>query len=174
MGDQVSRKSPITPTMLLHILRHLDMDNIVDCNVWAACLVMFFTMLRRSNVLPLSSNAFDPSRPRLCQEQRWHYGLHQVVQDNSIPTANSLTTPTKDHIEPFVSYTSSVLGAIQVLQSPYSPSQNRARVGNGVHFMFDSNSRSVFPKESSGADRFLKKRCPTCPFGPIYVSGPKK
>ena len=47
--------------MLLRIPRHLDLANTGDSNYWAACLVMFYGMLRRSNVLPESAGQFDPS-----------------------------------------------------------------------------------------------------------------
>ena len=53
------RKLPITPVILLKILRHLDLNKSIHINFWAACLLMFFGMLRRSNVLPKSSSNFD-------------------------------------------------------------------------------------------------------------------
>ena len=62
LGDSVNRKLPITPMILLDILKYLSMDNIVHCNVYAASLVMFFGMLRRSNVLPSSKSKFDTRR----------------------------------------------------------------------------------------------------------------
>ena len=37
------------------------MDNIGDCNIWAAALVMFNGMLRRSNVLSCKKS-FDPTK----------------------------------------------------------------------------------------------------------------
>ena len=37
------------------------MDNIGDCNIWAAALVMFYGMLRRSNVLSCKTS-FDPTK----------------------------------------------------------------------------------------------------------------
>ena len=46
----------------------------------------------------------------------------------------------------------------------YSRSQNSPPDGNGVHFMFEVVSRLLFSEESDGADHFLKKMCPTCPF----------
>ena len=49
----------------------------------------------------------------------------------------------------------------------YSRSQNSPPEGKGFHFMFKVVSRLLFPEESDGADHFLKKRCPTCPFWPI-------
>ena len=55
----------------------------------------------------------------------------------------------------------------------YSPSQKWARVGNGIHSMFDIDSRPVFPKEPSGTDRFLKIGAQHAHLGPFkYLSLP--
>ena len=61
LGDTPTRKLPIDPSLLLKILSKLDLDNIEDCNVWAAALVMFYGMLRRSNALTCEKT-FDPSK----------------------------------------------------------------------------------------------------------------
>lgn len=50
-GTLVASKAPVTPTMLLNIYRQLDFEKRDDCVFWGACLVMFFGLLRRSNVL---------------------------------------------------------------------------------------------------------------------------
>ena len=65
LGDSVSRKLPITPSLLLHILSCLDMNNVTHCFIWAAALVMFYAMLRRSNLLPKSANSFCAKRQLL-------------------------------------------------------------------------------------------------------------
>ena len=62
LGESVSRKMPITPQMLITLLSSLDLQQVAHCNIWAAALLMFFAMLRRSNVLPLSPSQFDPRR----------------------------------------------------------------------------------------------------------------
>ena len=59
--DKVQRKEPITPQLLLHLLAHLDITTPFGANVWAAALLMFFGLLRRSNVLPSSSGTFAPN-----------------------------------------------------------------------------------------------------------------
>ena len=61
LGDTPTRKLPIDPSLLLKILSKLDLDNIEDCNVWAAALVMFYGMLRRSNALTCDKT-YDPSK----------------------------------------------------------------------------------------------------------------
>ena len=62
LGDRVTRKLPITPRHLYLILQGLDIKVPRDAAVFAACLLMFFGLLRRSNVLPPSGGAFDPLR----------------------------------------------------------------------------------------------------------------
>ena len=59
LGDSVSRKEPITPQLLYHILSKLDVTTTRHAAVWAAALVMFFGLLRKSNVLPPSGAKFN-------------------------------------------------------------------------------------------------------------------
>lgn len=62
LGDPVHRKEPITPALLLTLLASLDVNTPKDAAIWAACLVMFFGLLRRSNVVPPTSKDFDPGK----------------------------------------------------------------------------------------------------------------
>ena len=59
LGDTVVRKAPVTPRLLRHILSHLDVSTVRGASVWAAALLMFFGLLRRSNVMAPESG-FDP------------------------------------------------------------------------------------------------------------------
>ena len=52
VGDFVCRKLPMTPCLLRQVLSQLDLSRPLDLLVWAACLVLFYTTLRRSNLLP--------------------------------------------------------------------------------------------------------------------------
>ena len=61
LGDTVSRKEPITPQLLLALLSHLDVTTPEGANTWAAALIMFFGLLRRSNVLSSNSSPFNPA-----------------------------------------------------------------------------------------------------------------
>lgn len=61
-GTVVNKKMPITPGILLKIKPMLNFTVTKDVNFWAACLVGFFGMLRRSNFLPPSTTTFDPSK----------------------------------------------------------------------------------------------------------------
>jgi hypothetical protein len=52
-GDSVSRKSPITMAILVRIRACLDFQSSVDCAFWAACLLAFYGMLRKSSMFPI-------------------------------------------------------------------------------------------------------------------------
>lgn len=62
LGDQVSRKKPITPEMLRKILKILNVGNSFDATVWATCLIMFFGLLRKSNTLVNSDSDYDVNK----------------------------------------------------------------------------------------------------------------
>ena len=49
-GCVVHRKTPLTPDILLPIKRGLNLSCVEDCVFWAACLVLFFGFLRKSNL----------------------------------------------------------------------------------------------------------------------------
>lgn len=61
-GLSVDKKLPISPTLLLNIRAQLNLANLNDCVFWAICLTLFFTWLRKSNVLPDSLKSFDSSK----------------------------------------------------------------------------------------------------------------
>jgi len=50
LGSMVHRKSPITPQLLHAIKDKLNLRLKVDCIFWAACLVMFCGLFRKSNL----------------------------------------------------------------------------------------------------------------------------
>ena len=60
MGDSTQRKAPMTPTLLFNLLNYLDITTSQGANTWAAALVMFYGLLRISNVLPASIRKFNP------------------------------------------------------------------------------------------------------------------
>ena len=62
LGDTVIRKCPITPDLLLEILDKLNVRTPKGASIWAACLLMFFGLLRRSNVMVNSKADFDPAK----------------------------------------------------------------------------------------------------------------
>ena len=52
LGDNPNRKSPITINMLIGIYHLLDLSRPFHAAVWALLLVAFFSLLRKSNLLP--------------------------------------------------------------------------------------------------------------------------
>lgn len=58
-GCAVQRKTPITPEVLMKIKGKLRLHVTQDCIFWAACLVLFFGLLRKSNVF---GQVFDPEK----------------------------------------------------------------------------------------------------------------
>lgn len=65
-GDLVHQKAPITPELLLTIRGQLDLSSPRHRAVWAAALMMFVGLLRRSNVMPPSASGFS-SEKHLCR-----------------------------------------------------------------------------------------------------------
>ena len=61
LGDKVTRKAPMTPDLLRSILESLDVSSLFGASIWAAALLMFFGLLRRSNVL-VPETGFDPNK----------------------------------------------------------------------------------------------------------------
>lgn len=61
-GDAVVSKLPLTPEYLLWILSSLNLSSPRDANVWAAVIIGFFALLRRSNIAPDTLHSFDPSK----------------------------------------------------------------------------------------------------------------
>ena len=57
---------PITPEMLINFQSHLDLSDPGHATTWCAFLFGFFLMLRKSNLVPKSGNAFD-SEKVLCR-----------------------------------------------------------------------------------------------------------
>lgn len=62
LGDKVIRKRPVTLEVLGNIRSHLDLTTSLDATVWAACLTLFYGLLRRSNVLCISGQKFNPEK----------------------------------------------------------------------------------------------------------------
>lgn len=60
-GCEPARKTPIDPKVLLLIRKELNLSCVDDCVFWAACMVLFFGLLRRSNLFQ-DDGTFDPSR----------------------------------------------------------------------------------------------------------------
>ena len=61
-------KLPITLVILKGILGFLNFSNPFDITPWAACLVGFFSIFRKSNLLVPSLSRFDPSKHLCCSD----------------------------------------------------------------------------------------------------------
>ena len=61
-GLTVSQKKPITPQILLAIRNQLNWDDPWHATFWAVCLVAFFGLLRKANLLCRASTQFNPSQ----------------------------------------------------------------------------------------------------------------
>lgn len=62
LGNKVVRKSPITPLILEKLHSCLNPASLVDSAFWAAALVAFFGLLRKSNLMPDGRTHFDGSK----------------------------------------------------------------------------------------------------------------
>ena len=61
-GSLVQQKIPITSHILLRIRLLLDLHKPCDILFWATCLLAYFGLLRKSNLLPTSAKQFNPSK----------------------------------------------------------------------------------------------------------------
>ena len=59
LGKQINRKLPIDPHMLLKVRNVLNMEEPTDIIFWAACLIMFFGLFRKSNLFPDKASEFN-------------------------------------------------------------------------------------------------------------------
>ena len=63
LGDPVQRRTPVTPELLLKMYCHLDPHaNVQDSMFWAAAVLMFFGILRKSNLMPETVKSFEPKK----------------------------------------------------------------------------------------------------------------
>ena len=79
-GTTPNQKLPITPDILLNIHSQLNWDSPFDVVFWGACLVMFFGLFRKSNVLS-PAGSFSPNK-HLCRSDLivHHWGLEVKVR----------------------------------------------------------------------------------------------
>lgn len=77
-GDIVCPKAPITPELLLLFKSKLDLNRQKQRAVWAAGLIMFVGLLRRSNVMPPSIRQFTPDKHLCMGDVRISHGGFQL------------------------------------------------------------------------------------------------
>ena len=61
-GDTVRQKLPITPELLIGVHSKLNTRHSFDASFWAICLTAFYSLFRKSHLLPTSRKSFDPNR----------------------------------------------------------------------------------------------------------------
>ena len=61
-GTEIKRKQPVTPEQLLVLQSKLDFASNNDCIFWAACLTMFFGLLRKSNLFGPDSEGWKKDK----------------------------------------------------------------------------------------------------------------
>jgi integrase len=59
IGKPAKRRTPVHPSLLLSIWQRLDMQVLVDSMFWAAALLMFHGLLRKSNLFPETAKQWD-------------------------------------------------------------------------------------------------------------------
>ena len=63
----------MTPLILKEMTSKLNMQCPVDSTFWAASLVVFFLLLRKSNLVPTSLTSFDPFKQLSRQDFEWRH-----------------------------------------------------------------------------------------------------
>ena len=61
LGEPAVRRTPINPVILMCLHPQLE-DTVVDRMFWAGALIMFYGLLRKSNLFPESTTSFDPAK----------------------------------------------------------------------------------------------------------------
>lgn len=61
-GTEVRRKTPMSPELLLKVKGQLQFSKTVDYVFWAACLLMFFGLLRKSNLFGTDAGGFKSEK----------------------------------------------------------------------------------------------------------------
>ena len=71
MNSPIKQALPITPVLLNGIYDVIDHSNPLDVTFWAACLVGFFLLFRKSNLMPTTLSSFDFNKKLCRQDLKW-------------------------------------------------------------------------------------------------------
>lgn len=71
LGDEVHRKEPVDPLLLAKMYSKLDFKECDDCVIWAIILLGFFGLLRISNMLGVSCEAFNSKKFLTRDDIKW-------------------------------------------------------------------------------------------------------
>lgn len=78
MVTSVRQMLPITPSILYKLYTCIDFTSTFHVCMWAAMLFLFFTFLRKSNVLPNSSAVFD-DQSQVCRKHVSLYSNYMLI-----------------------------------------------------------------------------------------------
>ena len=76
LGVGVIRKLPIHPELLVRMKSYLNLKLPCDIVFWAVCLVLFFGMFRKSNILPSTIKDFDAKKQFVRSDFKWNSKGH--------------------------------------------------------------------------------------------------
>ena len=79
LGDNPNRKSPVTINMLIGICRLLDLSRPFNASIWALLLVAFFSLLRKSNLLPAKYQEVRNINPLQLRRCHIHFNTQGVI-----------------------------------------------------------------------------------------------
>ena len=76
LGVGVIRKLPILPELLVRMKSHLNLKLPCDIVFWAVCLVLFFGMFGKSNILSSTIKDFDAKKQFVRSDFKWNSKGH--------------------------------------------------------------------------------------------------
>ena len=71
-GGEISQKLPITLDILPRIRSRLNLQHSFDATFWAVCLVAFYGLFRKADLLPNSDQDYDPMKQFQFSDCGWH------------------------------------------------------------------------------------------------------
>ena len=81
LGASVNRKLPITPEILVSMYKIIDTTDVLDIIFWAACLVGFHALLRKSNLFSPGLDKFNPANHLSRSHLHWrNWGIELEIR----------------------------------------------------------------------------------------------
>ena len=167
-GNFVWQKLPITPGILHKLHGKLDLTNSLDATFWAACVMAFFSFLRKSNLLIPSTSSFDPLKHlRMCDIRIYNWGLLRLVRwSKTIQYRNrTLLVPVPRIEHSKLCLHKAVVNAFKLLGA-----HDSAKLRDGPAFVYTSRDE-VKPLTYTTFTTKLKKMLEQCGFDGTQYSG---
>ena len=137
MARPVKRAQPLTPEILLDILPHLNLNRRKDLVFWGLLLVGFFSMLRKSNLVPDTVHGFDPAK----QLTRGHIEFREGFAIVKITWAKNLQNQQRVVQVPLFAIDNSPLCPVRalraLLQTPGRKHHPLFGTGNKISFTYN-------------------------------------